>query len=220
MPAPVGVARIDRVERGATMTNGMSWCAASTASEYVPILFAVSPLAAIRSAPVTTTSTSPAAISEPAAASAITACGNPDRLELPRGEPRALQQRPRLVDEHALERPLLPRGAQRAERGAVAAGGEAAGVAVRERARARREQLRGLRGHTAAAVDLFGVEARARSGVGSLAQLRERPGEIDRGRPRLGRPALGRGTHVLAAPGGEREPVRGGDANQRRAAHG
>src|SRR5205807_77179 len=40
-----------------------------------PILFAVSPLAAIRSAPVITQSTSPAAMSDAAAESAITACG-------------------------------------------------------------------------------------------------------------------------------------------------
>ena len=41
----------------------------------MPILFAVSPFAAMRSAPVITQSTSPAAISEAAAESAITACG-------------------------------------------------------------------------------------------------------------------------------------------------
>ena len=43
----------------------------------MPILFAVSPLAAIRSAPVITQSTSPRAISDAAAESAITACGIP-----------------------------------------------------------------------------------------------------------------------------------------------
>ena len=112
-------------------------------------------------------STSPAAISEPAAESAITACGIPTRLELPRGEARALEQRPRLVDEHALEQAALPGGAQRADRGAVAAGREAARVAVRERARAGREQLRGVRGHAPAAVDLFAVERARPLGVGS-----------------------------------------------------
>src|SRR5438105_2344689 len=55
----------------------MPWCAASTASPYVPILFAVSPFAAIRSAPVRTQSTSPAAIRDAAAASAMTVCGIP-----------------------------------------------------------------------------------------------------------------------------------------------
>ena len=43
----------------------------------MPILFAVSPFAAIRSAPVTTQSTSPRLIRCAAAASAITACGMP-----------------------------------------------------------------------------------------------------------------------------------------------
>ena len=74
----------------------------------MPILFAVSPFAAMRSAPVITQSTSPAAISEAAAESAITACGIDARLELPGGEPRALQERPRLVDPDVREQPALP----------------------------------------------------------------------------------------------------------------
>ena len=63
------------VEVGATTYRGIPWDRASTAREYVPILFAVSPFAAIRSAPVTTRSTSPAAINDAAAESAITVCG-------------------------------------------------------------------------------------------------------------------------------------------------
>jgi len=55
-------------------------------------------------------------------------------LELPRGEARTLQQRPRLVDPDALEQSALPGRAQRPERTAVTAGREAAGVAVRQRA--------------------------------------------------------------------------------------
>ena len=47
-------------------------------------------------------------------------------LELPRGEAGALEERPGLVDEHALEQAALPRGAERADGGAVAAGREAA----------------------------------------------------------------------------------------------
>ena len=43
----------------------------------MPILFAVSPFAAILSAPVTTQSTSPPAISEAAAESTTTVCGIP-----------------------------------------------------------------------------------------------------------------------------------------------
>src|ERR671934_144871 len=52
---------------------------ASTASGYVPILFATSPFAAIRSAPTTTASTSPPAISEPAITSATSVHGMPSR---------------------------------------------------------------------------------------------------------------------------------------------
>src|SRR5262249_45351348 len=48
IPLPSGVAW-STVELGATTKNGIRWWRASTASEYVPILFAVSPLAAIRS---------------------------------------------------------------------------------------------------------------------------------------------------------------------------
>ena len=83
-------------------------------------------------------------------------------LELPGGEARALEQRPRLVDEHVLEQAALPGGAERADRGAVAARREAAGVAVRERARAGREELGRVRGHAPAALDLLVVE-RARA---------------------------------------------------------
>ena len=46
-------------------------------AEYVPTLLAVSPLAATRSAPTRTTSTSPRAIRGPAATSAISVCGTP-----------------------------------------------------------------------------------------------------------------------------------------------
>ena len=50
---------------------------ALTASDSVPILLAVSPLAATRSAPVTTASTRPAASSAPAALSATSVAGRP-----------------------------------------------------------------------------------------------------------------------------------------------
>ena len=56
--------------------------------------------------------------------------------QLPGGQPRALQERPRLVGEHRDPLALLDRRADHAERGAVAGGRERAGVAVREDARA------------------------------------------------------------------------------------
>ena len=107
----------------------------------MPTLFATSPFAATRSAPTTTRSTSPRAISAPALESATTRCGIPACSQLPRGQARALQQRTRLVHPDLSEPAALPGGAQHAAGGAVAAGGERAGVAVRERAVAGREQL-------------------------------------------------------------------------------
>ena len=74
--APVGASG-SSVVVGATTTSGRSWWAASTASEYVPTLFATSPFAAIRSAPVTTRSTSPRPMNDAAAPSTITECGMP-----------------------------------------------------------------------------------------------------------------------------------------------
>ena len=166
--------------------------ARSTASPYVPILFAVSPLAAIRSAPVNTASTSPAAISDAAAESAITACGIAGGLELPRGQPRALEQRPRLVDPDVLEQAALPRREQRADRAAVAAGREAARVAVRQRARARaraaRPRARPSRRQRSTSSRWIAARVLGRRVV---AHLVERPAEVDRRRPRLAQHALG-----------------------------
>ena len=61
-------------------------------------------------------------------------------VQLPRGQPRALQERARLVGEDVDAALLLVRGADDAERGAVAAGGQRAGVAVREHAALRQER--------------------------------------------------------------------------------
>ena len=61
MPSPDSVAG-SSVDSGAATTNGTPARAAASASGYVPILLAVSPLAAIRSAPTTTTSARPRAI--------------------------------------------------------------------------------------------------------------------------------------------------------------
>ena len=148
----------------------------------------------------------------------MTACGMSGPLELPRGEAGTLEQRPGLVDEHSLEQAALRRGAERADRGAVAAGREAAGVAVGQRARARPEELGGVRGHPAAALDLFVVEGASPLGRRVVAHPRERPGEVDRGRPRAREHPLGLG-EVVSAQRGEREPVGGRDPDRRRAAH-
>src|SRR3970282_3032349 len=58
--------------------------------------------------------------------------GDAVALELPGGEARALQQGASLRGVHALELALLPGGADDAQGGAVAAGGQRARVAVGE----------------------------------------------------------------------------------------
>ena len=117
-------------------------------------------------------------------------------LELPGGQPRALQQRARLAREHL---DLLARGGLRvdhAERGAPAAGGEAAGVAERHQpARARQLGAAVLADQPARLAVLR--EDRERLGLDGAAQRRpvgraarggehavDRPREVDRRRPR------------------------------------
>ena len=78
MSSPVAVV-VSIVDSGATITNGTPAWRAASASEKVPTLLAVSPLAATRSAPATTTSAKPRARSEAAAESTINRCGAPIR---------------------------------------------------------------------------------------------------------------------------------------------
>ena len=140
------------------------------------------------------------------------------RLELPRRQPRTLEQRPRLVDPDVREQIALPRGEQGADSAAVPAGREAARVAVRQRARARAEQPGGVGGHAPAALDLVGVDRARVLGRRIAAHLVERPAEIDRRRPRLAQHPIGLG-QVLPTRGRERIAVGGGDPDRRRAAH-
>jgi hypothetical protein len=111
-----------------------------------------------------------------------------------------LEERPRLIDEHVLEQPTLPRRAERADGASIAARGEAAGVAVGQCARAGREQLRRVGGHPAAPLDLLRVQRACvlRGGIGT--HLLERPGEVDRRRAGGGE-RLGGGVDVLPALG-------------------
>lgn len=74
MSAPLAVSA-SSVVHGAATKKGMPWCAQLIASAYVPILFAVSPLFATRSAPTTTASTAPLAISAAAALSTTSVAG-------------------------------------------------------------------------------------------------------------------------------------------------
>ena len=123
-----------------------------------------------------------------------------ERLELPGGQPRALEQRPRLVDPDVREQAVLPRGAQRADRGAVAAGREPARVAVRQRARPRAEERSRVRRHPAAALDLFLVQRARPLGARVAAHLLERPDEVHGRRPRLRQHAVGRDRDPPRAP--------------------
>ena len=62
--------------------------------------------------------------------------GNPEPTELPRGEPRTLEQGPSLVDPNLHPLVRLRRGPDHTQRGAVPDGGQRPGVAMRQRTRA------------------------------------------------------------------------------------
>ena len=144
---------------------------------------------------------------------------DPERLELPGRQPRPLEERPRLVDEHARERSPLPRRPERPHRRAVAARREPSRVAVGERARRRPEELGRVRGHSHAPRDLFLVQRSRPLGRRIVANLLERPHEVDRRGAGLGQHAVCL-VEVLAALGGQRVAVRRGDADRRRASNG
>ncbi len=160
--------------------------------------------------------------------------------QLPRGEPRTLQERPRLVRQHRHLLATLRGGTNDAERGAVARRGQRAGVAVRQDARLLRHQLRAERAHRPAALDVLVVNApRVRFEplldlVDRAAALRccgehplhalDGPEQVDRRRPRrrhqvaqllkLDGELLRAGR--LAPPHPERDAHRRRDANRRR----
>ena len=71
--------------------------------------------------------------------------------ELPRRQPRALQERTGLVGKHPRHLALFGSRPNHAERGAIARCGEGAGVAVRQDARVLRHQRRAMLPHRAAA---------------------------------------------------------------------
>ena len=184
----------------------------------MPILFAVSPFAAMRSAPVRTQSTSPAAIIRPAAESAITVNGIPSA-----SSSHAVRREPwssgRVSPTSTCaSRPLLPRGPQRAERRPVTAGREGARVAVRERARPRLEQHRGVRGHPLTALDLVTVDSSRVLDGRFGAHLIECPTQVDRRRAALAKRPFGR-DEILALRRSERVAVRRRDPDRRRPAN-
>ena len=143
----------------------------------------------------------------------------PERLELPCSQAFTLQERPRLVDPDVVDEPRFPCCSHGAECRSVATRGEPARVAVREEARSRRHERGGVLTHPPAARDLFLVQRTRPLGGGIVAQLVERPAEVDRRRAR-GHEHLVRTVQVLPTLRRQGEPVRRCDADRRRAANG
>ena len=163
-------------------------------------------------------STSPAAIREAAARVDDHRVRDADRLELERGQARPLEQRPCLVDPHMRHSSPLRGRPNRTDRRAVAARREPARVAVGQDPGGRRHELGGVGAHRDAPGDLVLVDPPRALGGRIGPHLVERPAEVHRRRPRRGERLVG-GVEVVALPGGERQAVRGGDADRRRAAH-
>ncbi len=144
--------------------------------------------------------------------------------QLEHREARALQQRARLVDEHVQRLAGAVRGDEAAQRRAVAAGRDRAGVAVRQHVAVRREQRHRRLGDAPVDVALLVVDA---ARFAELVAARgehavDRPRQVHRRRPRGAN--LRRGAFVLRAVAGvqargERDAVRAEDADRRRAAH-
>ncbi len=109
----------------------------------------------MRSAPVTTRSTSPRAITEAAATSAISRWGIPSRTHSQAVSREPCMTGTRLVHPHERHLALRVGGADHAERGAVAGGGQSAGVAVGEDARASGHQRGAVVAHGAVGADVF-----------------------------------------------------------------
>jgi len=159
--------------------------------------------------------------------------------QLPARQPRSLQQRAGLVDQHVPEGAVVVQRADDAERGAPAEAGEGAGVAVRmdpEPARPRAAHVAQVGGAALADADALGgrVAHRAhREGLDRRGAVRDRgrrrldlAPQVHRGRPGLGDPLdLRPEARVVPAlapglPDRERDAQRAGRAEQRRAADG
>ncbi len=120
--------------------------------------------------------------------------------QLVRGEPRALQLRARLAHVHRAQLARAPSGADDAERRAVTAGGEVAGIAMGEHLHAVGQQRLAGGADAAACLDIVSVQRRGRDlqlcgdglgrrtavdvALGLVEQFVDRPRQVDRGRPR------------------------------------
>ena len=139
-------------------------------------------------------------------------------LELPRCQARPLQQRTGLVDPDALEQAALPGGAKCSDRAAVTAGRQCTGVAMRQRARARAEELGCVLGHGTTTPDFLFMKSPCMRRRRVVTHLLHRPHEVDRGRTRSDE-LRGGFIEVLPTCCRQRERVRSGDANRGRAAN-
>ena len=144
---------------------------------------------------------------------------DPERVELPGREPRALEQRPRLADPHVLDETSLECGANGSKRGPVAGRRERARVAVAENPGARGEELHRMGAHAPAALDLRVVQRPRTFRRRVVTELVQGPAQVH-GRRARGRQDFVGGVEVLPTPRRQREPVGGGDADRGRAAHG
>ena len=154
--------------------------------------------------------------------------------QLPRRQAHPLQPRPRLVDEHAGQRPGAMRLDQHAEGRAAAPGRQRPGVAVRQRGGARGDQRRPVPRHRGVRRALLLVDVSrliercvpqcarpALHGREPPQHAIERPAQVHRRRSCRAERRGGRAHRVEVGrqPRGQRETVGGGDADGRRAAH-
>ena len=167
----------------------------------------------------------------PALLSVIRRCGDLEPAQFPRGQPRALEQRPRLVDPDAGQPPGGPGRFDHADRGAVAGRGQGAGIAVGQDPVALLEQLATERADPPVRLDVLPVQVAGPAkqslpqrlalagfdgAVTEGAALVQGPAQVDRRRP--GREQeLPSGVEVAGA---EDQAVGRGNADRRRAPHG
>jgi len=113
---------------------------------------------------------------------------------------------------------MRPGGSERAHRRPVTPRCESAGVAVRQRPRARDDEAGGVLGHAVAALDLLGMDLAGPLGrVGRRLHLREGPGEVRRGRASRDEDVRRR-AEILTARRRERVAVGPCDSDRRSAA--
>ena len=165
------------------------------ATPYVPILFAVSPLRAMRSAPTTTASTFFRCIVTAAALSVMSVHGTPASRSSNIVSRAPCEQRARLVDVHVQRLAGAMGRDDRRQRRALAAGRDRARVAVRHHVAFARQHFRTEASDARVHVALFGMD-RARFGevvaVGARQHAIDRVRQVDRGRPRFANASCGR----------------------------